>query len=82
MNDTSVNTIKRNTVEYVYFDQLPGADRFLDTQGSFDGFSYGDAAMTLVTPGQLLEEVDSSECPELYKSLMALDPETLVGFDS
>lgn len=74
--------MKLNTVSYVYFEQLPGADRFLDDEGSFDGFSYGDAAMTLVTPDQLLEEVDSAEYPELYESLMTLDPEILVGFDS
>lgn len=71
-----------NTVSFVYFDKLPGANQFLETRGAFDSFSYGDAAMTLVTPSMLLEDVEEDEFPELYKTLTNLDPEMLIGFDS
>lgn len=74
--------MKLNSVSYIYFNHLPGADAFLDSEGTFNSFSYGDAALTLVTPVQLLHEVTKDEFPELYKSLWDLPGDTLIGFDS
>lgn len=73
--------MKTNSVEYVYFDQLDGASEFLETRGTFDSFSYGDAALTLVNPDTLLEDVDESEFPTLHETLTKLHPETLIGFN-
>lgn len=68
-----------STVSFTWFHDIPES---IEHEGNFATFSYGDAYMTLVTAKQLLRELNKTEYPKLHAALSAMDPQSLIGFDS
>lgn len=74
---------KIDSVKVVWWNDLDNSGLFTDT---FDSFSYGDAAATLVTPKQIIDELGGlgdgeDELDPLIKELQAIPEGVLVGFD-